>query len=462
MGWHSESLAGSDTITFHEKNTTLFNHVNSTEFFDKDLYRGDDDNVTQSSNFTGIEDIDTSLQSSGTEDTAVRYFPWENPLNIMTKKISDDITSALQCIVFPVITAVGILGSILSLIVLFQKNLRNSTTSIVLIGLAFSDLCFLVTNFVRKSTCIFKEYDQLLADEINATTFFYMFYLKTSFSRVSTLIVVLISVERLIAVAFPLKVKQIVTKKRMIASVMSIYALVFGSLSALPLQYTYTYIRGKPYISQTKFATENAVPLKAYNEYFLPIVFRYIPVIIVITLNTVIIYLVRQSKRFQNTVGKQDQKRKDEQRKITRMLLSVAIIFLICLLPGDLLLLCSSTIDGFEFFGTYHNLFMVLSDLCLMFEMINSSVNFITYMILNRNFYDTYVRLFCCCRNTIRMRRSPSSKPKSLDTKESSLNSKMKGFKDNGMGSGIEEKSQTENEASSAPVNGLVNQGYLE
>lgn len=462
MGWHLESLVGSDTITFDEKNTTLFNHVDSTERIDEELYQGDYDIVTQSSNFTGIQGNNTSLQSSGTEDSAVRYFPWDNPLNIMSKKISDEITSALQCIVFPVITAVGILGSILSLVVLFQKNLRNSTTSIVLISLAFSDLCFLVTNFVRKSICIVKEYDQLLADEINATTFFYMFYLKTSFSRVSTLIVVLISVERLIAVAFPLKVKQIVTKKRMIAAVIFIYALVFGSLSALPPQYTYTYIRGKPYISQTKFATENAMPLKVYNEYFLPIVFRYIPVIIVIILNTVIIYLVKQSKRFQNTVGKQDPKRKDEQKKITRMLLSVAIIFLICLLPGDLLLLCSSTIDGFEFFGTYHNLFLVLSDLCLMFEMVNSSVNFITYMILNRNFYDTYVRLFCCCVNAMRMSRSPSSKSKSRDTKESSLDSKLKGFKDNGFDSGIEEKSQTKNEASSASVNGLVNKAYLE
>ncbi|KAL4228110.1 hypothetical protein ACF0H5_013545 [Mactra antiquata] len=315
---------------------------------------------------------------------------------IMSKELSDDIVEVLQCYIFPIITLIGVIGSILSLIVLFQKNLRNSTTSIVLIGLAFSDLAFLVTNMIRKSSCIIRSHDANLANEINATTFFYMFYLKTSFSRVSTLIVLLISVERLVAVAFPLSVKTVVTKGRMIASVVLCYVITFGMLAVLPPQYTYKYIRGKAYIWQTKFALENAKSLKVYNEYFLPITFRYIPVLVVLGINIVIVYLIKGSKRFRESSTKQDPRKKDEQRKITRMLLVVSLIYLICLLPGNILLFCSSVIDGFQFFGTYRNLFNVLSDLCLLFEIINSSVNFIIYMFLNRNFYETYVGLFCC------------------------------------------------------------------
>jgi hypothetical protein len=180
---------------------------------------------------------------------------------------------------------------------------------------------------VRKSSCIIDRYDKLLSAEITAFSFFYMFYLKTAFSRVSTFIVVLISVERFLAVAFPLKVKSIVTQKRMIAAVVFLFVLVLGSLAGLPPQYTHTFIRGQAYISQTKFALENKESLKAYNEFFLPIVFRYIPVLLVLILNIVIIVIINKSKRFQGKQAKEDPKRKDEQKKITRMLLSVAIIF---------------------------------------------------------------------------------------------------------------------------------------
>ncbi|XP_052778098.1 galanin receptor 2a-like [Mya arenaria] len=328
---------------------------------------------------------------------AVRYFPWANPQNIMTQDKSDDITSFLQCYIFPILTVFGITGNAMSLAVLLQKKMRGSTTTVLLIGLACSDILFLVFNAVRKSTGIIEKFDQEAADTLNATTFYYMFYLKTAFSRVSTVLVVAISVERFIAVAFPFKVKTIVTKTTVTAAVALSYVVTLGFLAVLPPQYTFTYIRGKAYISQTPFALNNVEPLQVYNEYFLPIAFRHIPVAMVLLINGAIIILLRQSSQFQKRMSTKDDKRKDDQRRITRTLLTVAIVFLLCLLPGDIFLISSLVVDGFQFFGTYHNLFLALSDICLMFEMINGCLNFVIYMVMNRKFYDEYVRLFCCC-----------------------------------------------------------------
>lgn len=318
----------------------------------------------------------------------------------MTKAVSDDITYCLQCIVFPILTTFGLLGSGLSLLVLLQRKIRNSTTSIVLIGLAISDFCFLVTNMARKSTCIIKQYDQLAADTFNAKAFGPLFYTKTAFSRVSTLLVVLISVERLIAVAFPLQVRSLVTKPRMILAVVSCFIIPFAFCAALPPQYTYTYIRGRPYIAQTEFALDNVDSLKIYNEYFLVISLRYIPVILVMILNAAIIVLFKRSRKFQSkNAGSSERElaRQQEERKLTRMLLAVALIFLICLLPGDIVLLISGINTKFSFFGTYHNFFLVISDLSLLFEIVNSSINFIIYMVLNKLFFETYKSLFCRC-----------------------------------------------------------------
>ena len=347
----------------------------------------------------------------------------------MSKAVSDDITYCLQCIVFPILTAFGLLGNGLSLVVLFQKKIRNSTTSIVLIGLAISDVCFLVTNMARKSTCIIRQFDKLAADTFNAMSFGGLFYTKTAFSRVSTLIVVLISVERLIAVAFPLKVRTLVTKTRMMIAVIVCFIIPFAFCAGLPPQYTYTYIRGRPYIAQTKFALENADPLKIYNEYFLVISLRYIPVIVVIILNTLIIVLFKRSRRFQNkNAGNSERElaRQQEERKVTRMLLTVAIIFLICLLPGDAVLLISGINAKFSFFGTYHNFFLAISDLSLLFEIMNSSINFIIYMVLNRLFFETYSELFCKC-----LKGRVGSAAKSTTTKSKSIATETTAVKKN-------------------------------
>lgn len=339
----------------------------------------------------------------------------------MTKETSDDITYCLQCIVFPILTIFGLLGTSLSLVVLLQKKLRSSTTSVVLIGLAISDFCFLITNMARKSTCIIRQYDNLAADTYNAMAFGGLFYTKTAFSRVSTLLVVLISFERLIAVALPLQVRSLITKPRMIVAVIICYIIPFAFCAALPPQYTYTIIRGRPYIAQTQFSLINADSLKIYNEYFLTISLRYIPVILVLILNTVIVILFKRSRKFQNkqvVKSEADRVRQEQERKLTRMLLSVALIFLVCLLPGDFVLLISGINSKFSFFGTYHNFFLVISDLSLLFEIINSSINFIIYMVLNKLFFETYQSLFCrCFQGCIARSKTTSDNTKSAATK---------------------------------------------
>ena len=273
----------------------------------------------------------------------------------------------------------------------------------------------------RKSTCIIRQFDKLMADTFNAVSFGGLFYTKTAFSRVSTLLVVLISIERMIAVAFPLKVRSLVTKSRMIAAVVMCYIIPFAFAAGLPPQYTYTFIQGRPYIAQTKFAKDNADTLKIYNEYFLVITLRYIPVILVIIFNTVIIVLFKQGRKFQQkstVMTDRDSARLQEQRKLTRMLLSVALVFLVCLLPGDIVLLISGINTKFSFFGTYHNFFLVISDVSLLFEIINSSINFIIYMLLNKLFYGTCKSLFSkCCKGRNILPKKSATTTKSSETK---------------------------------------------
>ena len=317
----------------------------------------------------------------------------------LSKKTTDDITFAIECITMPIIGVFGIIGNILSLIVLLNRKLRSSSTTVLLIGLAISDCLFLVTMLIRKSTCIISRFDEMLSYEYFVTSFASMYYVNTCFSRVSTLLVAVMSVERVIAVVFPLKVKLVSTKMKMAITVVFVYLFTFAFLSLLLTQTKVEYIAGTPFIKSSVFYLENQKFMDIYTQYITVTIFRWLPKVIVVVCNSVIItFLWRRKIPTENAENVSSMSNYPRtQRKVTVMLVTVAIIFVVALLPGDAFLITGLVVDGFEIYGKYNNLFVVLSNVALTFEIINSSINFVIYMVLNKTFSEIYRRLFCCC-----------------------------------------------------------------
>ncbi|KAK3592054.1 hypothetical protein CHS0354_019310 [Potamilus streckersoni] len=344
-----------------------------------------------------------------TNTTKTIFLPWDNPSNVISKELAVEITFFLECLIFPILTISGLTGNVISLVILLQSKMRTPT-GICLTSLTISDSLFLVTNMMRKSTCIIDRFNTLVSNNFNATSFAALFYLKLSFSRITTWITVLISVERLIAVIFPLKAKIWITKRRMLAASIFIYVTTLASISPIAAQYKVDYFYDQKlkaesaYIATSDFYNNNKDGLKIHNEYFLTIVFRYIPMLLMIILNAGIAITLGRGRRWRNTMqlSSNNEQRVREEKRVTIMLLVVAVIFLLCLTPGDVLLIVSDIIKGFRFLGTQHNIFLVLSDVSLLFEIFNSSVNFIIYMAWNKQFNAIYRKLFCKCikRNT--------------------------------------------------------------
>ncbi|KAK3106510.1 hypothetical protein FSP39_021445 [Pinctada imbricata] len=325
--------------------------------------------------------------------------PWDNPFNIMTKESSDEAVFVMQCVLLPILTVWGVVGNVLSLIVLLHKKLRSST-GVILVGLALADLLSLLSNMIRKSTGIIGEFDMNFADKYKAMMFGPIFYLKTSFDRISVWLVVLISIERFLAVSFPLKIKIWVSKARMFIAVVTIYILTLASLSPIAAQYTTGTLHNPRtnsttyFIKPSQFYFNNIDFLKIHNEIFGIAVFRYIPVILVILFNSVIMVSLQRRAKWRSK--KSSLKSKDEaQAKITRMLLIVSLVCLICTTPGAIFILYSQIDPDFVFMGKYHNFFLVISDMCMLLEVINSSANFVIYMLCNEQFYQVYKKMFC-------------------------------------------------------------------
>jgi len=243
--------------------------------------------------------VDNNMTTTVKSVQRTYMIPWNNPANVISKKTADDLLFVNECILFPIIALFDSCGNIMSLVILLQRKLRNST-GVILIALAIVGLCYLITNMIRKSSCIIGRIDEFAEDKFTATIFSPIFYVITSFSRVSSWLVVLISIERLIAVAFPMKIKLWVSTTRMIVSVTLIYILVFFILSPIAAQYT----RGTFFSSRTntttyritnsKFYNENKDILALHNEFLATLLLRHFPVILVMLFNLIIIVIMQK------------------------------------------------------------------------------------------------------------------------------------------------------------------------
>ena len=110
-------------------------------------------------------------------------------------------------IAVPIITIIGILGKSMSIIIINQKNFRKQSISLILTCLAISDsMVLLLFVFNKKFMMEFLDRDAREISQEGCVIFFWIF--RTS-KMTSSWFVVLISIERFIAVWFPFKSKEI-------------------------------------------------------------------------------------------------------------------------------------------------------------------------------------------------------------------------------------------------------------
>ena len=201
------------------------------------------------------------------------------------------------------------------------------------------------------------------------------------------------------AVAFPMKIKLWVSTTRMIVSVTLICILVFFISNAIAAHYT----RGTFFNSRTNTTTyrtqtvNSKKKIKIFWRYTTSFWQRYFCVISLSCLSSCstwsyIVILQRRNVWRKKTDVKKAKSDDKTQTRITRMLLIIAGICLLCTAPGSIFLLAYRLVDGFELFGKCHNIFLVRSGISTLLTMINSSVNFIIYMVFNKQFAEVYRR----------------------------------------------------------------------
>lgn len=152
--------------------------------------------------------------------------------------IDDDSTilvaSMLHTFYTPLIVVIGSVGNILSVVVFFRLKLRKLSSSFYLVALGISDTIFLLTN---SSSWLITELDSALNLEIVCKVTNYLCGVS---SVLSAWFVVAFTVERFIAVLYPLKRQTMCTVRR--AKMISIGIVIGGLLHCVPLLYFFGYL----------------------------------------------------------------------------------------------------------------------------------------------------------------------------------------------------------------------------
>jgi hypothetical protein len=193
-----------------------------------------------------------------------------------------------------------------------------------------------------------------------------------------------LSMDRLILVKFPLKAKNMLTKRTTLITILLIY--MFSIVYCIPYWLEQRYV---PELKQCRL-TKIGSKIHKYTRIYL-----YIPVVYVVpflTLTfiniTIIQYLIEKKRHKENLFGIKKRQKSGDYR-ITLMLVTVIIVFCLSQLP----LLVLNAWYAIDPHGSYENLkFHILNSLGILLIVLNTSTNFLLYCFFGQKFRQTLIK----------------------------------------------------------------------
>lgn len=282
----------------------------------------------------------------------------------------------------------GILGNILSMIILSRPQMRSSI-NYLLIGLARCDIVLILTSIllfgvsaIYPYTNYLRYYYMRLLPEISRV----LYPIAMSAQTASIYLTLTVTLERYVAVCHPLRARAICTYGR--ARIYVVVILVFSICYNIPRFFEVALIEhqdeefGYVYCITASELRGNEIYINIYIHWLYLVFIYFIPFLSITFFNGMIYRQVRKANRERQKLSR------TEKREIglATMLFCVVIVFMCC----NILALLVNVIESF--FGDIYDPLVKTSNLLVT---INSSVNFIIYVIFGEKFKRIFLLLFC-------------------------------------------------------------------
>ncbi|XP_064637017.1 FMRFamide peptide receptor frpr-18-like [Lineus longissimus] len=357
--------------------------------------------VTEDDNVTAADDNTTAiLDQDGGTNSPFSVNITESGISPEHQKLFDEIIFATNMIVPPIIISIGIIGNILSFLVLRKKKYAKQSTCVYMRALTFFDsFTLLVYAFQRYLLKLTPDTFWANGDAF-CKEFIFVAYLSMSNSHWT---LVMMTVDRFIAVRFPLKSVTTCTPRRSkkCILVMAVVATLFNTQQFLRI--------ANPHANVLKFKCpfDYTIVSPAYElifQHILSYLVFYTPLFSLLILNVLIVYSVTKRGKKSKKLGISDAVRGDslrrfrrcQDRQITVMLLLVTWVFTIAVTPftldhlfWDVIMPHLEDTDPF-----LRELRHVLYEIALTCIIINPAINFYLYCLGCHKFRNDLKSLF--------------------------------------------------------------------
>ena len=298
---------------------------------------------------------------------------------------SDDYRKAkhvLDVYIAPIVLILGLTGNMLSLIVLLNKSLRNSSHTLLLCSLAVSDTILLITFLMRSWLLAAFDIDIRTGSSVICKTLLFMMYFG---SHLSSWTLGLVALERLVSVAWPLQAFHYCSRRRIV-----IAWVVMSGLLLL--------VNGHIFWTADVISESPKHPVCAFNTRYYQFAYEIYPwidmsvmtltFVVLLICNSVIIIILNKArrKRNNNMTSNGNHHHSDHVTDVTMMLTTVSLFYLLTTTPFMIHLLglgvdMSPKLDA-----------LVSTTLQILF-CTNYSVNFFLYVLSGSRFRQTLFKM---------------------------------------------------------------------
>ncbi|XP_029653079.1 sex peptide receptor-like [Octopus sinensis] len=324
--------------------------------------------------------------------------------------------------VLPPACICGIVGIIITLIILSHKHMATSTNT-YLIGLAAADLMFLIIVSLRLWGVMVSHSDLNTWEIFTAYSEIFL----RMFNLISVWMIVMLAVERFIAICIPYKAMDMCTVNRSRCIVVFIYIAAFVCQSLHFAKYkivaSHTEFNESEYTLHHTQLSGDVLFTIIYGWVFEGLIGVIIPFVLILVLNSRLIYEIHKSTQYlKRQIGANTRTSFDissEQMKITTMLIAMCVVFLICQAPYVLYNYVISIHAG-SFRGQHHLLIMAVS---ILLAAMKSTINFVLYCWFSEKFWTTFKSLLCfrCAKLRNLTQNQSNGNPKNINPRNNSV-----------------------------------------
>lgn len=304
-----------------------------------------------------------------------------------------------------ILCCLGIIGNILSSIVLTRKVMKSSTY-IYLAALAVCDtlnLFFTILILIRDTK--YTEGETPSTDPNYARMFPIVHPLAITFQVTSIWLTLAFTVDRYIMICHPFRAERWCSNSRAVKVIISLY--IAGLIFTIPryLEYTTKIVNDNLTIhygnvSETKLPPKIEIELTELgkNDLYRELVHSWtyltcvcgLPFLLLAYLNAFLVRAVHISRQKGKEINANERRRNDT----TVMLIGVVVIFLICQGPA----LISRMIWALDIqTATTQPSYLIINEVANLLVIMNSAINIVPYYFFGQKFRKEFWRLFCSC-----------------------------------------------------------------